>query len=268
MKKKLCLLAALILSVNFVACGKVRARMEIKEGNELYLKEQYGEALKHYLAARSTDSGFAELDRLIGYSYIGMFKPEDESPQNAKVADAAITELQKYLRKRPDDEQAREALVNLFLNANRTSQAIDFFKAYLQTKPADLNSVKSIATLYAKQGDFDESLNWYKKITLIDSRNAESHYIYGVVCYEYVAKNPPEDHAEKLQLIEEGKGALRQAIDLRSDYFEALVYLNLLLRQQAQIELDPEQQQELIRQADEIRNRAMAIARERAGKKS
>ena len=265
MTKKLCLIAALSLGLLSVAgCTKVQARMEIREGNTAYSAEKYDVALQHYQKARQIDGdSFPELDRMIGYSLIGLYVPEDTSTQNVRNADAAIVELRKYLRDHPDDRIAREALINLYLNANRISEAINYFRDWLKTHPNDLDAVRSVATLYSKQGDFNEALNWYEKITMLDRRNPEAFYTYGVVCYEKVAKNPPADIAERLAIIEKGKRALEQAIKLRPDYFESMVYLQLLYRQQAPLETDPAVQQELLAKADQIRNDAIAIVKRR-----
>lgn len=272
MKKVLCLLAALTLAVTSSSCRKIEARMEIKQANEAYQKEDYKTALQHYVKAKTIDPSFPELDRMIGYSQIGLYVPDDKTPQNEQHADAAIAQLSAYLKSKPDDRIARDALINMYLNANRTSQAIDYFVNYLSTHPADLEAVKSIATLYAKQGDFNKSLDWYEKITLLDSKNPESFYIYGVVCYEKVAKNPPADVNEKRAIIDKGKGALQHAIDMKPDYFESMAYLNLLWRQQALTETDPLKAQEDIKQADAIRTRAVEIINkkkaEAAAKKS
>ncbi|HEX6096432.1 MAG TPA: tetratricopeptide repeat protein [Thermoanaerobaculia bacterium] len=238
--------------------------MEIRNANDAYAKEDYATALQHYKKAREIDSSsFPDLDRMIGYSLIGLYVPEDKSPANVKNADAAIGELRKYLRKRPDDRIAREALINLYLNADRITEAINYFREWLKTHPADIEAVRSIATLYAKQGNFAESLNWYEKITLLDSKNPEAFYTYGVVCYEKIAKNPPQDTAERLAIIARGKGALERAIAMRKDYFEAMVYLSLLYRQQAPLETDPARQQQLIAEADRIRNEAIAIVKKK-----
>jgi predicted Zn-dependent protease len=264
MKKKLCLFAALILSFSSAGCVRqIKARMAIKQANEAYQKEDYKTALEGYTQARQIDASFPDLDRMIGYSEIGLYVPDDKSQQNEKHADAAITALSQYLQKRPDDRIARDALINMYLNANRTSQAIDFFRNYLQGHPGDLDAVKSIATLYAKQGNFNESLNWYEKITLLDSKNPESFYVYGVVCYEKVAKNPPADPAEKIAIIQKGENVLQKAIQMKPDYFEAMAYLNLLYRQQALVETDPAKQQALIAEADKIRNQAVEIIRKK-----
>jgi tetratricopeptide (TPR) repeat protein len=278
MKKKLCLLAALSLSLlSLAGCSKIQARIQIREANDAYGKEDYATALKHYQRAREIDSAsFPDLDRMIGYSLIGLYVPEDKSQANVANAERAATELRRYLGKRPEDRIAREALINLYLNADKITEAINYFRDWLKTHPADIEAVRSIATLYAKQGNFQESLNWYEKITLLDSKNPEAFYTYGVVCYEKVAKNPPQDIAERLQIIERGKAALTRAAGMRPDYFEAMVYLQLLYRQQAPLETDPAKQQQLVAEADRIRNEAIAIVKKKkaeataaaAGKKS
>ena len=274
MKTKLCLFAALALSVSLLtSCRKIEARVQIREANQAYSHEDYKTALVHYRKARDIDGqSFPELTRMIGYSLVGTYVPEDKSPENEKRADEAAAELRRYLKLKPTDRIAREALINLYLNANRTTEAINYFREWLQTHPADLEAVRSIATLYAKQGNFNEALNWYEKITLLDKNNPESFYVYGVVCYEKVAKNPPADPAEKMAIIEKGKAALQKAIGIKPDYFESIVYLNLLWRQQALMETDPLKGQADIAQADALKTRAVEIIKARkaatGGKKS
>ncbi len=234
--------------------------MEIREANNAYNHEDYKGALVHYMKAREIDSkDFPELDRMIGYSRVGMYIPDDKSPANEKNADIAAAELRRYLQKRPDDRTAREALINLLLNANRQTDAINFFRDWLKEHPADLEAVRSIATLYSKQGNFNESLNWYEKITLLDKNNPESFYFYGVVCFDKVLKNPPADPAEKLAIIMKGEAALQKAISLRPNYADAIIYLSLFYRQQALMDTDPVKQQALIAQADQLRSKYIEI---------
>ena len=86
MKKKLCLLAALTLSLSsLVGCSKIEARVEIRNANDAYAKEDYNVALEHYRKAREIDgTSFPDLDRMIGYSLIGLYVPEDKTPANVK----------------------------------------------------------------------------------------------------------------------------------------------------------------------------------------
>ena len=253
------LLAGLLMA----GCRQLDVRVEIEEANEAYKQQKFDVALAHYLAAQRIDSSFAELDRMIGYSHIGQFEPEDTTPENERHADSAIASLRTYLDKRPDDAAARDSLISLYLAANRPLDAIAFFENEVKKKPGDLDSVKSLATLYAKQGDFPGALRWYREITRIDAKNPEAYYILGVVLFEKVAKTPEPDEAANLLVIEEGKAVLAKAIALRPDYFEALVYMNLHLRQQASRETDEQRKEALFAQADEFRTKAIAIQESR-----
>ncbi|MGZ8830788.1 MAG: tetratricopeptide repeat protein, partial [Thermoanaerobaculia bacterium] len=136
MKTKLCLAALALSLLTVTSCRKVEARMEIREANTAYGKEDYKTALQHYTKARQIDGkSFPELDRMIGYSRVGLYVPDDKSAANEKNADMAAAELRKYLQYRPDDRIAREALINLYLNANRTTEAINYFREWLQSHP-------------------------------------------------------------------------------------------------------------------------------------
>jgi len=66
MKRTLCLIGALTLVFCLSGCQAIKARSEIKTGNEGYEHEDYATAVAHYSRARQIDSGFAELDRLVG----------------------------------------------------------------------------------------------------------------------------------------------------------------------------------------------------------
>src|SRR4029077_2552419 len=124
MKKVLCLVGALTLSFSALGCRKIEARMEIKQANEAYQKEDYAGALAHYVRAQKIDPSFPELNRMIGYSQIGLYVPHAKTPKNEPHAARAISQLSEYLRKRPDDRVARGALVSVYPAANRSSQAI------------------------------------------------------------------------------------------------------------------------------------------------
>src|SRR5437763_4542394 len=72
MKKVLCLIAALTLALSSLGCTKIQARMEIKAANEAYQKTDYAGAVPHYQRARQIAPSFTDLDRLAGYSQIGL----------------------------------------------------------------------------------------------------------------------------------------------------------------------------------------------------
>jgi hypothetical protein len=59
--------------------------------------------------------------------------------------------------------------------------------------------------------------------------------------------------------IEEGLTSLAKALEIRPAYFDAMEYQNLLLREKAKFEKDENLKAELIRQADQVSMKALAL---------
>ncbi len=59
--------------------------------------------------------------------------------------------------------------------------------------------------------------------------------------------------------MDEGIADLQKAMELRPDYDDAMAYLNLLLRQKADMETTPEAREADIKQADELVDKVKAI---------
>ena len=62
-----------------------------------------------------------------------------------------------------------------------------------------------------------------------------------------------------LENIEEGLNYLEKAVEIRSDYFDAMMYQNLLWREKAKMELDEEAKNALIHQADIAYNKSIQL---------
>ncbi|MGA7092100.1 MAG: hypothetical protein WBX12_15600, partial [Candidatus Acidiferrales bacterium] len=63
---------------------------------------------------------------------------------------------------------------------------------------------------------------------------------------------------------DEGMTNLNKAIEIRSDYDDAMAYLNLLLRQKADMESTTEARNADLQQADELVEKVKAIKQKRA----
>ena len=64
--------------------------------------------------------------------------------------------------------------------------------------------------------------------------------------------------------MQKGIEAVDHSLQIKPDYMEALVYKNLLLRLQANMEKDPSKQQALIKQADQLRDKATELRKQKA----
>jgi tetratricopeptide (TPR) repeat protein len=84
------------------SCGKFQAKVEMKQGNDLYAAKKYEEAiLKFKTPSKSPDLAEAYLN--VGL-VIWLYVPGSTHPKDVKYADEAIRYLKEYLKRRPDDK--------------------------------------------------------------------------------------------------------------------------------------------------------------------
>jgi tetratricopeptide (TPR) repeat protein len=90
--------------------------------------------------------------------------------------------------------------------------------------------------IYAKKGDFEQSLEWYKKRAEIEKDDPEALYTIGVLCWDKVYNGGLTLELDRRrELIDMGLDYLGRANELREDYFEATSYVNLLYREKAKL---------------------------------
>ena len=98
----------------------------------------------------------------------------------------------------------------------------------------------------------------------IEPNNPEAYYTISTYYWDKAYRDTKLKEPEKRQFIMDGLDAVNKALQLKSDYMEALVYKNLLLRSQALIEKDPAKQQALLKEADQLRDRAQELRKKKA----
>jgi tetratricopeptide (TPR) repeat protein len=175
-------------------------------------------------------------------------------------------------------------------------QAIEQYKNVLGMNPPREQKVmaeKGIGGLYFNLKKFDESKKYYRMVSDIDPADSEPYYSIGVMdwtaCYaprmeeraklglkpdEYLSpKNKDQKKAcEELKvkngpLIQEGIDSLNKAIELRSDYDDAMAYLNLMYREKADLECDDlNARQEDLKTADHWVDQTFIVKKARAEK--
>jgi len=254
--------------VTLISCSKFGARMEVKEGNDLYSAKKYGQAIAKYESALQKDPDLYTIHLNIGLSYMGLYVPGSTHPKDVKYADEAIRAFREYLKYKPDDEQANGYLVQMYLNADRKQDAIAYFEEYLKQNPSDTAIMQKLAFLYAQSGKFEEALKWYRNRAAVEPSNPEAYYIIGVICWEKSYKFPDTTPEEREQLVSVGMENLQRAIKLNPSYSDAYLYMNLLFREKAKaISLDPnnvpvervDEYNSYLEKAKELQEKAMEI---------
>jgi tetratricopeptide (TPR) repeat protein len=117
----------------------------------------------------------------------------------------------------------------------------------------------TIASYYNRQGEFEKSMEALLARAEREPTNPEAFYTIATYEWEKAYRDFNLTNAEKMEHVQAGLKAIDTAIELNDQYMEALVYKNLLLRVQANLESNPAVQQALLEEATALSDRAEEI---------
>jgi len=132
-------------------------------------------------------------------------------------------------------------------------------------KPNDAGVYVTLAAFYNRQGEFAKTMEALHARAEREPNNPEAYYTIATYYWEKSSRDFTASEADRMKFVLAGHDAIDKAITLKSDYPEALTYKGLLLRVQANLEKNPARQQALLKEADQFRDRAVAVqAKQRA----
>ena len=235
----LLLLAVIPLS----GCGfvsKLRARDNLNKGVKAFTEQKYDAAAQFFEKSIEQDPDFEVARMYLATSYTSQFVPGSTDPKSEEMAQKGIETFKKVV------EGAKDPA-----NPNR-------------------NAMLSIASLYYQLKKYPDSKDWCNKVLKIDPQNAEAYYRIAVIDFDDVFEKTgvqgenvefmsPDEKAKAQANIEEGLTCINKALEIRPTYFDAMEYENLLWREKAKFEKDPNAKRELILQADKVSQKALAL---------
>lgn len=156
----------------------------------------------------------------------------------------------------PADPANYFQLAQIYENSGEYDLAEQTFLKAKEAKPNDPNVYMQIAGYYNRQGDFPKTIEALQQRIAIEPNNPEAHYTVSTYYWDKAYRDFRLKDAEKLDMVVKGIESVDKAISIKSDYMEAIAYKNLLLRLQANLIKDPAKQQALIKEADQLRDKA------------
>lgn len=260
--------SALLLAGLGSACTKLKARDHINKGVNAYKGARYEEAVEHFKTAVQLDPEFPTARLYLATAYMNQYIPGADSPENNQYAKAAQDEFMRVLENSSDDPDSRKVAI-----------------AYL----ASLNyqQASGIPKLEDKLRKLDEARTWYEKLVQVDPQNKEAWYSLGVITW---AKWYPELMAARTKLgmkpedpgplkdakvraelrdkngamIEEGIKNLEKALEVDPDYDDAMAYMNLLIRERADLADTPQEYKRDIEIAENWVDKTMETKKRKA----
>jgi TonB family protein len=225
----------------------------MKQGVEQFRTAHYPEAVGSFERAVALDSSKPAAHLYLGTAYMQQYIPGAISPENERVAQRAEQEFQRVI----------------------------------STEPSNKVALGSLASLNLNQKKWDEALGWYGKLIDADPSNADAYYTLGFVAwskwypiYSQARKDagmkpetpgPLPDAAVRASLMSQygamlqaGIDALNKALEINPQYDDAMAYLNLLIRERADLRDTVAECQQDVATANEWVQKALATKKVKA----
>lgn len=254
-----------LLFLPLAGCQKLKARVELKQGNALYQEHNYKEALAEFQQGLALDPSATFAWRSVGFAALAQFRPGNTNPENLRYADVAIDAFKKYLAAYPDDQKIEEHLVSTLVNAERNDQALEYLRELRAKRPGDPGLDRGIIRILVTTGRLQEAFDWLEKEAgrMKGEDRAGLYYVIGVTAWDKSYKEGLlMNAAVRTTLIDLGLRSLERALEISPDNYDAMSYYNLLWREKAKIELDPVRQQEYQAKAEEWMQKASVLRKQ------
>jgi tetratricopeptide (TPR) repeat protein len=263
----LLLLASLAALPALTGCSKLQARVELKKGNEEYHNESYTKALEQFQKGLKLDPDATFAWRSVGLTALALYRPGDESPKNVQYGKTATDAFERYLRDYPSDKKVREYLLSTYVNSKRYDEALAYIDRRAQEAPEELPDASKVkVNVLLQAGKLEDAWKLIQQQPPSQAK-AEALCSIGVAAWGKSYNDATLDHATREHLVDVGLQAVDQALKLKPEYFEAMVYNNLLFREKAKMEVDANQRLQFMNQANEWQQKALALRKKTAGAK-
>ncbi|MGA3202943.1 MAG: tetratricopeptide repeat protein [Bryobacteraceae bacterium] len=224
-----------ILILGAAGCDKLKSRDDINKGIAAFRNAKYPDAVERFKEAAALDPSNPNARLYLATAYMSQWIPGAESPENLAFAAMAQQEFNKVLEKNPNDTTALASMASIAFN---------------QAGPLPLDQ---------KIEKLDEAAKWNKRLIEADPKNKEALYTLGgpiVWAKWYPAlmtaraslhmkpedpgpikdKKVKEELKEKYgAMVDEGIANLQKALDIDKEYDDAMAYMNLLVRERADL---------------------------------
>jgi len=213
----------------------------------------------NYLLATEKASDPLIRRRAIEY-LVALYGPEKlNTPEKSEPLVRRLIEMD------PNDPSNYHVLGKVFEDAARMEEAEAAYRKAVELRPSQADSYQILAGFYNRQGNFDKTMEAMTARAQNDQRNPEAWHQMATWYWEKVNKDYTITRAQKQQYVTAGLDAANKALELNPEYFEALTYKGLLLRQQETLETNAARKAALIREAEQLLNKALAIQKAKAG---
>jgi tetratricopeptide (TPR) repeat protein len=255
------LLAVLLVLFSATGCDKLRARDQLNKGVQSYKNAKFEEAIEHFKNAVALDPSLVNARLYLATAYAQQYIPGADSPDNNRYADQAIDAFKQVLALNPPVEQrvhSLKGIASMYLQQKKWDQARDYYQQIAQLDPNDPETYYSIAFIDWSQ-TYQRRMDERAKLGLKPTDELKDKKDCAELLKTIKAQNEPQ--------VQDGIQNLKKALELRPDYDDAMAYMNLMYREEADLQCDnPDARKADLKTADDWVDKTMATKKAKAEK--
>ena len=183
-----------------------------------------------------------------------------------KLNDPAKAEpvVQHMIQLDPSETTNYFALAKIYEDAGAYDNSEQMLLKAKEAKPNDPDVYSQLAGYYNRQAQFEKTIDALEQGATKQPNNPEAFYKIATYYWDEAYRDARLKPEQKKEFVMKGLAATDQALKIKADYMDALVYKGLLLRLQANMEKDPKKQADLIKQATELHDKAEELRKKKA----
>jgi tetratricopeptide (TPR) repeat protein len=244
--------------------AQFRARDVLTRGVEAFKNGQLDEAVQLFSQAQEIDPRLLNARLYLATTYASQYIPGAPDAENTQLGKLATDGYRDVLQLDPQNLSAIDGLASILYQ--RSGQPFDpqlfaesklYHQKHIELEPQDPQPYYSV-------GIIDWALS-YRGNTLIREEFNKSVDGDGLKDSDPLPEALRTEYEKQFgPMIDEGIDNLKRALNLKPDYDDAMVYLNLLYRRKADVAATPTEREMLVNQADELLDRVKEIKTKRA----
>jgi len=168
-------------------CSGVRGRKLVQEGNDLYKRGRYAEAVAVYEEAEKLVPDLPALWLNKGYTCRQLIIPGGKDPETRRATACALAAFKRLGQLRPDDARAEQLTVETMFDADDMSGLERMFLERNRRAPDDVDVVRGLQQVYYKWGKWPQALEWSKRVTTLRRNDAEAFYGVGTFIWQILS---------------------------------------------------------------------------------
>ncbi len=217
-------------------------------------------AIDHYITSADSEAN-VEMRKLSMQYLVAAFGPDKA---NAPAKSEPV--LQQMIESDPSNPDNYFVLAKLYEDSGLFDEAETVLTRVRDMRGDDPAVYLQIAGFYDRNEEFDKTIEALSRRAALEPDNPEAFYTIGNFYWQKAFRDFSLSDEMEMEYILTGLEQLEKALALNPDYVEVLTYKNILLRMQANLTEDLDEQAALIEEADTLRDRAEELlAAQRGG---